>query len=325
MYKVAVIIPVYNVAQYLQRCIDSLLAQTLEDIEFIFVDDASTDNSVEILQKNAPRFRAIQIHQLQDNCGAAYARNIGLKHSYGEYIGFIDPDDIIEPDFFKSLYNKAIQKNSDIVKSVRKNKHFDGKIIISNLNKYIKLDKFYFNKEWTTAIYKKCFLEQNNIYFNNICTKAQDTLFLFQCICRTDKIDIVNSDAYIYIRRKKSLNSRILNNTSLYSDLLVCIYCIDEFNIWYSNNKDKKRYIKFYNYLYSDKLIEKILRNFTAEGMQNLSEAFINGYTKCKEKKLLDKKFKYKKLLSHIKNGDVNILCDILIGITCEDDLRRFL
>ena len=109
MPKVYVILPVYNVAQYIDKCIQSLLAQTLKDVEFIFVDDCSPDNSVDIIKSYTdPRIKILQ-HDI--NKYTAEARNTGLKASSGEYIAFIDPDDYVDPEFIQELLSAAINRN----------------------------------------------------------------------------------------------------------------------------------------------------------------------------------------------------------------------
>ena len=100
MPKVSVIVPVYNTEKYLGRCLDSLLNQTLEDIEIILVDDHSTDNSLDIMQAYQEKEpRKIKIAQTKQNSGAGAARNVGLELADCNYIGFVDSDDYITPDY----------------------------------------------------------------------------------------------------------------------------------------------------------------------------------------------------------------------------------
>lgn len=113
--KVSIIIPVYNVEKFLQPCIDSLLGQTLQDIEMIFVNDASQDNSLEILLKNAEKFPdRIKIINSTENLCQGGARNLGIKAAQARYIGFVDSDDIVHPDMFKLLYEKTLETNADV-------------------------------------------------------------------------------------------------------------------------------------------------------------------------------------------------------------------
>jgi glycosyltransferase involved in cell wall biosynthesis len=118
--KVSVIIPVYNVSAYIERCVHSLFKQKLEDIEFVFVDDSSTDNSMEILKSilvhsYPERFKQTKIIRHDRNRGVAAVRNTGLDNATGAYVGWTDPDDWVDVEMFLQLYNTAIENDSDIV------------------------------------------------------------------------------------------------------------------------------------------------------------------------------------------------------------------
>ena len=138
MPKVSVIVPVYNVEQYLERSMNCLLNQTLKDIEIICIDDCSTDNSLEILKKYEKLDSKFKIISLNKNQGAAIARNKGLEIADGEYLGFIDPDDSIDLNFYEELYKKAKEDDFDIVKGKRLLIKTDGKVVISTINNKIR-------------------------------------------------------------------------------------------------------------------------------------------------------------------------------------------
>ena len=114
MKKVSVIMPIYNVDKYLDRSIDSLLRQTLEDIEIILIDDGSTDHSKEIIKKYQQLYPDKIIARFIKNSGAAHARNIGLELAQGEYIGFVDSDDYLDRTMFEKLYQLAKSDQADI-------------------------------------------------------------------------------------------------------------------------------------------------------------------------------------------------------------------
>lgn len=114
MYKVSVIIPVYNVAPYITRCLESILGNTYKNIEIICVDDGSTDGGLKILYKFAEQDkRILVIHQ--ENGGVSHARNTGLKHATGEYIAFIDADDWVHKQYFEILVHYAQTLQADLV------------------------------------------------------------------------------------------------------------------------------------------------------------------------------------------------------------------
>ena len=111
---VSVLVPVYNVEKYLPRCLESILQQTLSDIEVICVNDGSTDQSAQILENYAEIDKRI-IVITKENGGLPSARNAALNKACGKYIGFVDSDDYIQPDMFEKLVNTAEKKSSDIV------------------------------------------------------------------------------------------------------------------------------------------------------------------------------------------------------------------
>ena len=126
MPKVSVVVPVYNVDKYLERCLDSLVYQTLKDIEIVIVNDGSTDKSAEIIKKYVQSYPNKVFAFEKENGGLSDARNFGIKKCHGNYIGFVDSDDYVSLDMFKKLYEKAISKDFDItvcdVRLVWKNK-----------------------------------------------------------------------------------------------------------------------------------------------------------------------------------------------------------
>lgn len=119
MPKVSVIVPIYNVEKYIERCAVSLFEQTLDDIEYIFVDDCTPDNSISILEsvlKEFPnRIHQVKIIPHKKNQGQAGARTTGMKAMTGEYMIHCDPDDWVEPDMYELMYNQAIKTNADII------------------------------------------------------------------------------------------------------------------------------------------------------------------------------------------------------------------
>ncbi len=119
MPKVSVIIPVYNVEEFIERCARSLFEQTLDDIEYIFVDDCTPDNSIEviksILQEYPERQSQVTIIRHETNKGLPSARNSGLEVATGDYIAHCDSDDWVETNIYEELYLEAIEKNADIV------------------------------------------------------------------------------------------------------------------------------------------------------------------------------------------------------------------
>lgn len=113
MKKISIIVPVYNVEDYLKRCIDSLISQTYSNIEIILVDDGATDNSGKICDEYEEKDERIKVIH-KKNGGLSDARNVGLDKSMGDYVCFVDSDDYIEKDMIENLYNIIEKDNSDI-------------------------------------------------------------------------------------------------------------------------------------------------------------------------------------------------------------------
>ncbi len=230
--KVSIIVPVYNVSQYLSRCLESLINQTLKNIEIIVIDDCSTDNSYQIAKEYEKKDNRIVLLKNEKNEGVAFTRNRGLEIANGEYIGFVDSDDWVSIDFYEKLYNSAKKGDFDIAKGSRVEVYQDGSQKIENsLNKRIKeglkkkLPIFcLFEYEFWSAIYKKSLLKENNIRFESYLKSAQDYLFLFFVGIYSKTIIIVDDIFYyyycqrkgsIYNSRTKSHYERILHLTNI--------------------------------------------------------------------------------------------------------------
>ena len=119
MPKVSVIIPVYAVEKYIERCARSMFEQTLDDIEYLFVDDCTPDRSIEIfrqvLEKSPHRKSQVTIHRMEQNSGQAVVRKWGMQNATGEYIIHCDSDNWVEVDMYRSMYEKAIEEDADVV------------------------------------------------------------------------------------------------------------------------------------------------------------------------------------------------------------------
>ena len=206
MAKVSVIIPVYNVEKYLRQCLDSVVNQTLKDIEIICVDDGSSDNSLNILKEyaaNDDRFIILE----QKNQGAGAARNKGLEVAKGEYLYFIDGDDFLQRDALEKIYCRITETNSDICVFTNnflnvvtgEFKPCDWQRLIfkipqkSSFNKYdIPNDLFDFcNVPAWTKMYKTSFIKSNNIKFQNLKT-CNDVYFNFMTLSKADAITFLN-------------------------------------------------------------------------------------------------------------------------------------
>lgn len=211
MTKVSIIVPVYNVEKYLRKCLDSLINQTLKDIEIICINDGSTDKSLEILEEYKNRDSRIILLN-QENSGQSIARNNGIKKATGEYLGFVDPDDWVDLDYYEKLYNAASTNDTDIavggiirVTGIKKKKflNFEKETITDNTNLKFELcdvpEKSYvWNKIYKTEKLKEIGLEFEKGIFYEDCIFTPQTLFYL------GKIVTVPNIYYYYLRRGNS-------------------------------------------------------------------------------------------------------------------------
>lgn len=200
--------------KYLPKCLESLIKQTLNDIEIICVNDGSMDNSLAILKEFASRDSRIRIIDNQHQ-GVAKTRNTGIEQSTGEYIGFVDSDDYIDIDFFEKLYNSATKSNSDIaIASILKHKNFfniynakytkeETAITIQDKIKLCEDKKHFFFYAWN-KIYHSGFIKENNIKFSEG-QIYEDVMFAIKALYYSNKIISVYGTKYHYIEHENSL------------------------------------------------------------------------------------------------------------------------
>lgn len=256
--SVSVIIPIYNSEIYLERCLNSVLAQSLTDWECVCVDDGSTDSSRLVLEKysvNDARFKVIE----QKNSGSSMARNSALDNASGDYIVFLDSDDYIDSDYLDVLFTKIKRENADICFCGYRSS--EGKKIIKQHD--YPLDKqskdYYLSHLFSgtggtvcSKIYSKEFLRVNNIMFNSNFSLCEDQLFALEAICNAKKISSVDYYGYYYDRcNDQSITSKI--DFSLWITQLDLLDYMDLYMTNHKINCELKNdllEIKFKNVLY---------------------------------------------------------------------------
>ncbi len=216
--KVSVILPVYGVAQYIEKCTESLLAQTLDDIEFLYVDDHGPDNSIELAQKKIaghPRAEQFRFLTPPHNMGAGMARNYAIPEAKGEYIAFVDSDDWVEPTMFEELYKEAKRYDGvDLCYCQISKDYLDGQAgsVLSNpivesgtftpdkrrffLSHYVSL--------FSTFIFKRELVERYAIRFPEE-RSADDSYFVSCCLMMAQSVAHVDKPFYHYIIRPGSV------------------------------------------------------------------------------------------------------------------------
>lgn len=235
--KVSVIVPVYNVSEYLDRFIESLFNQTFDmrQVQVIMVDDGSTDDSAEIINSYIKKgYRIISIHK--PNGGAASARNAGLKIAKGNYIAFLDPDDYIERDYLEIAYKEAVRTGADIVLfDAFREKTDSSEVCVWNhareefvttdrdditsmrcqiLYPYMnaQVGKISFEKDIPLSapwdkLYRRKFLDTNNLKFPEELRVLDDMCFNFEAFGKTQKIAYVPIPLYHYLIQEGTVTS----------------------------------------------------------------------------------------------------------------------
>lgn len=216
MPKVSVIIAVYNVAAYIEKCAVSLFEQTLDDIEYIFVDDCSTDNSIAVLDQVILRYpnRAGQVKKIRNpkNSKVAYTRTVGMKAATGEYVIHCDPDDYVEKDAYNILYETAISTGSDIVACNYKVEEINRTSIAKNRYHSTKpqecikhLYQSYFFPSLCSHMVKRSLYTDNDIYPYADINTGEDLNVLLRVFHHAKKLTYIPEPFYHYIMRGSSL------------------------------------------------------------------------------------------------------------------------
>ena len=217
MPKVSVIVPIYNVEDYIKRCIDSLLKQTLKDIEILLVNDGATDSSGIIAKEYSLKYPQKIIYLEKENGGLSDARNFGIKYASGDYIAFLDADDYSDPETYEEMYNKAINENSDYVecdfiweyqnksKSDIRIEYKDKKEMFTNVRVVA----------WNKLIKKELITENNLLFSKGL--RYEDTEFTYKLISYIKKFSYVSKKFIHYTQRSNSIaNNQNKNNRDIF-------------------------------------------------------------------------------------------------------------
>jgi len=258
MPKISVIIPVYNAEKTVVRCVDSLLNQTLQDMEVIIIDDHGQDESIKIIQNHIaehPRKNMFRFAETAVNSGPGEARNIGLQLAKGEYVAFVDSDDWVENEMYATLYETAIEHSAELCYSYVFFENFDeSKRRISKtipvpqglLDDKTKRDFLEnFRCHFWVYIYRRDFLSKFNIVFSPE-KGVEDNYFLTCCVLCAERISYVNRPFYHYVYYPNSLSNR--KNETLYLDKLTVFGRLFDFaktHNLYENYRKELQFVYF--------------------------------------------------------------------------------
>ena len=315
-YKVSIIIPVYGVEKYISKCLESLVNQTLNDIEIIVVNDGTKDNSQKIIDKYVKKYPGKVKSFIKENGGQGSARNYGLKQANGDYIGYVDSDDYVELEMYEKLYNKAISDNLDIaicgnynVSEDYKNKKVDLEFIKFEDNK---INALFGKKAVWNKIYKKSIVEKlefrSKVWY-------EDFDFSIKAICSAKKIGYVNEPLYDYLLREGST----MNNSNVIRNLEI----LDAFNEIVKDKKYKKYYdiIEFLaiDHIYISTIVRvinaKVDKNIKIEVIDKLIDYMNNNFPDFRNNKYIETLSRNRKIIYNLINRKRYNLIKLLFAV----------
>lgn len=308
MPKLSVIVPVYNVDRYLNRCIESILDQSFVDFELILVDDCSKDKSPQICDdyKKDPRVKVIHNKQ---NKGLSEARNAGIHEACGSYLSFIDGDDFIVPNTFSNMISELEQYNLDIISG-----YFMS--YVSEDNYYCDIRKHTFSNEVCSGVefickgikegsmsmcvpinfYKRELVIKNNLFFKPGILH-EDELWTPQVFIKAQRVKYIDLCFYMYVRREGSI-TQVTNKYKNAIDLVNTCYYLEKY---FSENVSNKCYLKILN----DNILTLFLNAVYIGNLVNdpiIKKSFVFGKPKTTKNKL--------KVLLFIINKRLYYLCN---------------
>lgn len=319
--KVSVIVPVYNSSKYIRRCLNSIVNQTLKEIEIIVVNDCSTDNSLDILQEYKKEYpEKIILIDLKDKGWAGGARNKGVDIARGEYLGFVDSDDFIEDDMYEEMYNRAKDGDYDMVDSGFYNKYTNRFKITTTKNTWGTLDiekrKFLVARAgylWSKIVKRSIFIDNKLRFRENIAFEDVDfmpVLMLYlKRVCGSDDVFYFyeyNDDS---ITNTKTMEIQIYARMKSLESLVFQFKKLNE----YENYKDEITFIVYYTYI--DMLKHYTLglekAQVTYEMYKKLQEFFFElvDYD-YEDNKYIMKMDKREKMYAELNNMDYKAILD---------------
>ena len=323
--KVSVIIAAYNIEEYIERCIESVINQSEIEIEIIIVNDGSTDNTLNIIKKMSDLDERIIIIN-QKNQGLVETRKRGLKNANGKFILFLDGDDWLENNCVEELYKTAIDKNADVVLYNAYKAYEDKKETFNTFNKNL-IDDIKKNPIknllldnisptiWSKFI-KRSFIEENNIKFPENISYAEDLATVSNIFINNPKIVFNENRLYNYYHRDNSISNKVSSKVLEVDNAIQFI----EDQLVESNSYDENKE-EFEFTVFRHMLISKILRiNQLYPERKKVFKQYKERNIDINKNKYIDKYFsygnRYLKLRINLYDFNYNIatICDKLLG-----------
>lgn len=316
---VSIIVPVYNVRNYIEKCLESLVNQTLKNIEIIVVNDGSPDDSQVIIDQYTQKYPNLIKSYIKENGGLSDARNYGMKKATGDYIAFVDSDDYVDNTMYQKLYDKAISGNFDLVVCDLNYVYPDS---IRPCSSNIKADIVSKEdiKSIMTNIYPSAW---NKLYKRNLLDNIsfkkgvwwEDVEFIYRLLPSVNSIGVVKENLYQYVQRDGAITGTFNDKIYHYIDNWNGVIDFYKKNNLFDEYKQELEY-SYVRYLYAT-MIKSLLKWKNKEkydigvdwAIQNVNEQFPNYkknkyikkltvknlYLKCFNKKLANLIFKIKK------------------------------
>lgn len=249
MAELTIIVPVYNTEKYLAQCVESLLAQNLKDIQILLVDDGSTDKSGKICDSYSKIDRRIQVIH-KENGGLSDARNAGMEQAEADYLGFVDSDDYVEPDFFRRLYEEIKESGADLAAAGIRQVEEGGKVTATRcvekaatLDRHDGLKELFFSKRISNSVCNKIFKKE---LFQGITFPVgklyEDEYVTYRLFERASKVRLITDVFYFYRSNPKSITHSPFSEREfdrIYASELKLKFCE-------ANYPDLQEYVQYY-------------------------------------------------------------------------------
>ena len=277
MKSVSVIVPFYNVENYIEKCLNTLVHQTLEDIEIILVNDGSTDRSMVVVKKFLEQYPDKITYLEKENGGLSDARNYALPYAKGEYIAFLDSDDYVEKTMYKDMYELAKKEDSDMVECnfyweyPNKKKEDIGVVYNGKKEMLEKVRVVAWNK-----LIKKEVLEKSKVTFPKG-YRYEDVEFTYKLIPYLDKVSFLKKPCIHYIQREGSISNNQNERNKEIFDVLEHVIDFYKENDLYDEYKDELEYI-YIRYAFCSSLLRivKIKDEFVQRKLLDLTWEKVN-------------------------------------------------
>lgn len=292
MIKVSIIVPVYNVEKYIERCLKSLVNQTMQEIEILIINDGTKDNSMDVCNKYAKLDDRIKIYN-KENEGLGLTRNYGIKRALGEYVCFVDSDDYVDVDMCQKLYNEAKKNDADIV--------YGGIFYDNNNNKIVKKPCVNNVTMWKGKEKVK------ELLLDFIATKPKeknDTIMEVSVWKALFKRKILVENNILFVSERQFISEDVIFDIDyfLHCKCIVAIpdciyyYCLNENSLSKSFRSDRFKKVKI---LYEE-ICRKLSEHYDEDDVQLRTDRFLIARARSNAKKIV----KHRKIIGNIKTNE---------------------